>query len=95
MDQQPPFDADLAQPEREELLAEVAEQLIAIRTRLGYELEYAARLAGLEPIRLAEAEDAESALGEEELQRLADAYDVGVTAFFGGRVTPVQYLFGA
>ena len=37
---------------------------------------------------------AESTLTEDELQRLADAYDVDVTAFFGGRVTPVQYLFG-
>lgn len=95
MDQNPPFEADLAEPEREEILAQVAEQLISIRTRLGYELVHAAQLAKLEPQRLAEAEDAETALSEEELQRLADAYDVGITAFFGGRVTPVQYLFGA
>jgi len=95
VDQQPPFEADLAAPEREQILAQVAEQLIAIRTRLGYTVEYAAKQAELDPQLLAEAEDADTALSEEELQRLADAYDVGVTAFFGGRVTPVQYLFGA
>jgi transcriptional regulator with XRE-family HTH domain len=94
MDQQPPFEADLVEPEREHILEQVAEQLISIRTRLGYNVEFAAKKAELEPQRLAEAEDAESALSEEELQRLADAYDVDVTAFFGGRVTPVQYLLG-
>jgi transcriptional regulator with XRE-family HTH domain len=95
MDQQPPFEADLAEPEREEVLAQVAEQLISARTRLGYDVEVAAKRASIEPQRLAEAEDAETALSEAELQRLADAYGVGVTAFFGGRTTPVQYLFGA
>jgi transcriptional regulator with XRE-family HTH domain len=95
MDQQPPFDANLANPERAEILAQVAEQLISIRTRLGLDIEDAAAQAKLDPQRLAEAEAAETALSDEELQRLADAYDVGVTAFFGGRVTPVQYLFGA
>jgi hypothetical protein len=44
---------------------------------------------------LAAAEDAETALSEDELQRLADAYGVDVTAFFGGRITPKEYLFGA
>jgi transcriptional regulator with XRE-family HTH domain len=78
-----------------ELLAQVAEQLVAARTRLGYDIEFAAQLAHIDPEKLAEAEAGESALGEDELQALADAYDVAVTAFFGGRVTPVQYLFGA
>jgi len=32
--------------------------------------------------------------GEEELERLADVYGVGITAFFGGRITPKEYLFG-
>ncbi len=54
-----------------------------------------AQLAHLEPERLAEAEDGAIALTEGELQQLADVYDIGVTAFFGGRVTPVSYLFGA
>jgi transcriptional regulator with XRE-family HTH domain len=94
MDQQPPFEADLAHPERAEILAQVAEQMISIRTRLGFDVDFSAAQAGLDPQRLAEAEAAEAALSEDELQRLADAYDVGITAFFGGRVTPVQYLFG-
>jgi transcriptional regulator with XRE-family HTH domain len=80
---------------RADVLASVGEALISIRTGLGHSVERAAALADLEPERLAEAEAGEIALAEEELQRLADAYDVGITAFFGGRVTPVSYLFGA
>ena len=94
MEQQPPFEADLANPDREQILGQVAEQLIAIRTRLGHDVEFAAAQAGIDAQLLAEAEAAESTLTEDELQRLADTYDVDVTAFFGGRVTPVQYLFG-
>ena len=41
------------------------------------------------------AENGTGALAEEELQRLADAYGVGVPALFGGRVTPLAYLAGA
>jgi transcriptional regulator with XRE-family HTH domain len=80
---------------REDVLASVGEQLISIRTGTGLSLERAAALAGMLPERLAEAEGGEFALAEDELQRLAEAYDVAVTAFFGGRVTPVSYLFGA
>jgi transcriptional regulator with XRE-family HTH domain len=80
---------------REQLLGEVAEALISIRTRLGYELEFAAQLAHLDPERLASAEEGALALDEPELQNLADAYAVDVTAFFGGRITPMSYLFGA
>jgi transcriptional regulator with XRE-family HTH domain len=94
MDQQPPFATDLVSPDRREILAQLAEQLIVIRTRRGYDVETSAAAAEFEAERLAEAEAGESALSEAELQRLADAYDVDVTAFFGGRVTPVQYLFG-
>ncbi len=79
---------------REEILAAVGERLISIRTGLGLSVERAAERSGLGPERLAEAEAGELALAEDELQALADAYDVGVTAFFGGRVTPVSYLFG-
>jgi len=32
--------------------------------------------------------------GEEELERLADVYGVSITALFGGRITPKEYLFG-
>ena len=94
MEQRPPFEADLANPDREQILGQVAEQLISIRTRLGHDVEFAAAQANIDARLLAEAEAAESTLTEDELQRLADAYDVDVTAFFGGRVTPVQYLFG-
>jgi transcriptional regulator with XRE-family HTH domain len=80
---------------RAELLASVGERLISIRASLGLALESAARLARLAPERLAEAEAGEVALTEHELQRLAEAYDLDVTAFFGGRVTPISYLFGA
>lgn len=73
----------------------MAEELISIRTRLGYDVEFSAARAGIDAERLAQAEAAESALSEAELARLADTYDVDVTAFFGGRVTPVHYLFGA
>ncbi len=87
--------SDPTAEDRERILAQLAEQLISIRTSLGYDIDDAARSAGIDPQRLAEAEDAGVALSDEELERLADAYDVGVTAFFGGKVTPVQYLFGA
>lgn len=58
-------------------------------------LEEAARCSKIDAERLAAAEDAETALDESELERLADAYGVDVTAFFGGRITPKEYLFGA
>ena len=72
----------------------VAEALTVIRLRLGYDLEFAAASATLPPERLAEAEAAEIALTEMELERLAAVYGVDVTAFFGGRVTPFSYLAG-
>lgn len=80
---------------RAALLAGVAEQLIAHRVRLGYDVEDAAGLAGVDAERLAAAENGTGALAEDELQRLADAYGVGVPALFGGRVTPLAYLAGA
>ena len=80
--------------DRAAILSAVAEQMISLRTARGLDLELVAQLAHLDAERLAEAEDGAVALDEEELQRLADVYEVGVTAFFGGRVTPVSYLFG-
>jgi transcriptional regulator with XRE-family HTH domain len=80
--------------DRAAILSAVAEQMISLRTTRGLDLEFVADLAHLEPERLAEAEDGAIALNEEELQRLADVYEVSVTAFFGGRVTPMNYLFG-
>jgi transcriptional regulator with XRE-family HTH domain len=81
--------------EREALLAGVGETLVAIRARLGLDVEDAARAAGIVPERLAEAEAGETALDERELAALAERYGCAVTAFFGGRVTPLSYLFGA
>ncbi|MGH7706784.1 MAG: helix-turn-helix domain-containing protein [Vulcanimicrobiaceae bacterium] len=78
----------------ESLLVDVAERIVSIRTGLGWEIELAAEMAHLEPERLAEAEAGESALTETELQGLADAFGVDITAFFGGRTTPMSYLFG-
>jgi transcriptional regulator with XRE-family HTH domain len=80
--------------DRAAILSAVAEQMISLRTTRGLDLELVAQLAHLDAERLAEAEDGAVALNEEELQSLADVYEVGVTAFFGGRVTPVSYLFG-
>jgi hypothetical protein len=81
--------------ERATILAAVAEKLIGERVRLGYDLELAATLAHVDAERLAEAEAGTLALTEDELGSLADAYGVGVSAFFGGRVTPFSYLAGA
>lgn len=78
-----------------EAAALVAEQLTVTRTRLGYDLERAARDAGIDPQRLAEAEAGETRLTAPELDGLAAAYGVDVTAFFGGRITPYGYLAGA
>jgi hypothetical protein len=80
---------------RRELLEAVAQKLIGIRAGLGYDVDLAATIAHVDPERLAEAEEAAIALGEDELQALADAYGVDVAAFFGGRVTPFSYLAGA
>jgi hypothetical protein len=81
--------------ERAALLGQVAELLVAARLRLGYDLETAAALGHVDLERLAEAEDGTLPLREDELQGLADAYGVAVSAFFGGRVTPFSYLAGA
>ena len=77
------------------LLAVVGETMIALRTRLGLDVEAAATLARIDAQRLAEAEAGELAIDEHELVALADAYGLEVTAFFGGRTTPLSYLAGA
>lgn len=81
--------------ERTAILDKVAEQLISARASEGLDLEDAAKSANVDLERLAAAEAGELALTEEELQRLADEYGIGLAAFFGGRVTPLAYLFGA
>lgn len=85
----------MSAPERGDLLASVAERLIAHRTVRGIAPDDAARDTGIDCQRLAEAEAGEVALDERDLHRLADRYGVDVTAFFGGRVTPLSYLAGA
>ena len=77
------------------VLADVGEILVSLRSRLGFDIEYAADIAHLDAERLAEAEAGEIALGESELRGLAEAYGVAVTVFFGGRTTPLSYLAGA
>lgn len=79
----------------EDVLDFVGARLVAHRTVRGIALEAAAHDARIGVERLAEAEAGEIALEESELQRLADTYDVDVTSFFGGRVTPLSYLAGA
>ncbi len=79
----------------DDVVAFVSEQLASKRAQLGIDLEDAAQRAGLDAERLAAAENGETRLDETELERLAGAYGVDITAFFGGRVTPLSYLFGA
>jgi transcriptional regulator with XRE-family HTH domain len=78
-----------------DVLQAVGERMLGERVRLGLALEEAAQAADLQEDRLAGAEAGELALDEDELGRLAEAYGVDATAFFGGRVTPFQYLAGA
>lgn len=78
-----------------DVVERVAQELGSQRARLGLSLEAAASAGKIDAAKLAAAEDAETVLDENELQRLADAYGIDITAFFGGRITPKEYLFGA
>lgn len=78
-----------------DVVERVAQELGSQRARLGLSLDEAAAVAKIDAVKLAAAENAETVLDESELQRLADAYGIDVTAFFGGRITPKEYLFGA
>lgn len=78
-----------------DIVERVAQQLGSQRAQMGVSLEEAARRANIDAAKLAAAENAETVLDESELQRLADAYGIDVTAFFGGQITPKEYLFGA
>jgi ribosome-binding protein aMBF1 (putative translation factor) len=78
-----------------DIVERVAQELSSQRARLGISIEEAAKRASINAAKLAAAEDAETALDENELQRLADTYGVDITAFFGGQTTPKEYLFGA
>ncbi|MEO6913340.1 MAG: helix-turn-helix transcriptional regulator [Candidatus Baltobacteraceae bacterium] len=78
-----------------DIIEQVGEQLALQRARLGISLEEAAHGAGIDPERLAGGEEGSVRLSEAELGELAGVYGVDVTAFFGGRTTPLSYLFGA
>ena len=78
-----------------DIIERVAQELGSQRARLGIPLEEAARRARIDAAKLDAAENAETALDETELQRLADVYGIDVMAFFGGRITTKEYLFGA
>ncbi|MDQ2680828.1 MAG: helix-turn-helix transcriptional regulator [Candidatus Eremiobacteraeota bacterium] len=78
-----------------DILEQIGEQMALQRARLGISLEDAAHGAGIDPERLANGEEGTIRLTEAELSELAGVYGVDVTAFFGGRTTPLSYLFGA
>ncbi|MGH7729386.1 MAG: hypothetical protein ACREM2_11445 [Vulcanimicrobiaceae bacterium] len=75
-------------------LVAIAESLVTHRVAAGLSLEAVAAESAIALERLAGAEAATLALSDAELERLAERYGVAVTSFFGGRVTPVSYLFG-
>ena len=81
--------------DRQTALDTVAEALAGARARRGLSLEDAATAAQVDLERLASAESGEDALTDPELEALAATYDCDVAAFFGGRTTPISYLFGA
>ncbi len=83
-----------ADEDRAAALIAVAEQLVSCRTAEGLDFDDVADEAEIDPERLAAAEAGELALNEDELERLAETYGVAITAFFGGRITPMSYLFG-
>lgn len=78
-----------------DIVERVAQELGSQRANVGLTLDAAATAARIDAAKLAAAENAETVLNEDELQRLADAYGIDITAFFGGRTTPKEYLFGA
>jgi transcriptional regulator with XRE-family HTH domain len=82
-------------PDPSDALLAMSERLIALRIGNGYDLETLAALSHVDAERLADAEAGEAPLDEAELQRVADAYGLSITALFGGRTTPLNYLAGA
>jgi len=80
---------------RGELLAAVGGELLRQRSQLGLSLEEAAASGHVDAARLAAAEGGDTPLSADELDRMAGAYGVDVTSFFGGHTTPLAYLAGA
>ncbi|MBC5816059.1 MAG: helix-turn-helix transcriptional regulator [Candidatus Eremiobacteraeota bacterium] len=79
----------------DDILDTVGKALTQQRVERGFSLEEAEDRSGIDISRIARGEAGELRLTEEELGALADAYGIDVTAFFGGRITPIQYLAGA
>jgi len=79
----------------DDILETVGKALTQVRVERGFSLDEASDRAGIDVTRIAKGEAGELRLTEEELGALADAYGIDVTAFFGGRITPIQYLAGA
>ncbi len=75
-------------------LESVGEQIAGHRASRGLSLEEVAAIAGVDVERLCSAEMGELALDETELANVASALQTDVPAFFGGRQTPLSYLFG-
>ncbi|GAC1657773.1 MAG: hypothetical protein NVS9B12_10040 [Vulcanimicrobiaceae bacterium] len=79
----------------DDILVEAGKGILQQRVVRGFSLEEAADRSGVDAARIGAGENGELRLTEEELGALADAFGVDVTAFFGGRITPMQYLAGA
>ncbi len=78
------------------VIDDVAQRLVRFRIAAGLEIAQAAAAAGISAERLADAESAKVALGEDEIVRVAATYGLDATEIFGGRITPVRdYAGGA
>jgi transcriptional regulator with XRE-family HTH domain len=75
-------------------LEDVGEAIAGHRAQRGLSLEEVAAIAHIDVERLCSAEMGELALDETELANVASALQTDVTAFFGGRQTPLSYLVG-
>jgi transcriptional regulator with XRE-family HTH domain len=76
------------------VLQEVAERLVRLRTQAGLAVEDASFASGVALDRLVEAECGDTALAEDEIEKIARAYGVDPTEIFGGRITPFRDYAG-
>ncbi|GAC1581830.1 MAG: hypothetical protein NVS3B7_17070 [Candidatus Elarobacter sp.] len=76
------------------VLEDVGERLVRLRTQAGLEPQAAAAAASIDADQLDRAEAGEAALSEDAILRLARAYGVDATEFFGGHITPFQNYAG-
>jgi transcriptional regulator with XRE-family HTH domain len=89
-----PEGSDTPERRRQRLLEEIAAAIGSTRIQRGVSLDEAAAASGIEAADLEAAEAGERALSQEQLTALADTYGVDVTAFFGGKETPLSFLAG-